>query len=203
MSFVLLILFLAIVLVRDNADPISVFDLLYAGFLATLPVTVLGQFIFNKDGIFFDAILARPINISDYVRAKLGFLVLYTLMNYLVILPLFIFISPLFVFLIVASMLYSLGISIGLITYWSSFDTDKIDYQQGAFFNPEGVSFWKQVVTLPPFVLLILFPALRSFGIALMFLSGIAGLLLYPKWIELISNNLMKRRYIMLEGFRD
>jgi hypothetical protein len=202
MAILVLFLFTLMVIDWDNKQRESFFQLVYAGLMATLPVAMLGQFVFNKDGVFFDCIMAGPFSIHDYVKAKLSCLIICATLDYLIITPLLFFVAPLYAVMIVATMLYSIGVGAGLLCYCGTFDSAKIDYKQGALFNYAGISLGKQIIVMPPFFFLVFFPEWRYIGILSIAVCGIMGLLLLPKWVQLISHNVTKRKYRLIAGFR-
>lgn len=165
---------------------------------------MLGPFILNKDGVFFDGIMTRPVRVNQYILAKFIFLLTFSVLSFLVALPFIFFLDlpDIFRLLLVGILVYTLGVGIFLVIWFSSFDTNKIDYQQMELFNYDGIAILKQLITLPPFLPIVFFVQYRNLGIVLMLITGVLNLLFIKRWLQLISRNLSNRKYRVLEGFR-
>ncbi len=166
-----------------------------------------GQLMFAWESTHFDALLTRPLTLRRYLQAKLVLLQASCLLFFFVSLPFFLWLAPHLLGLHVAFLFYNAGITCLLVLVLAVRNRRRINVDRsGGFFNYEGFSMmhwlWFIPTTLPPIILLLIFfkdPALAWWSLGGM---GFISLLAFPIWSALFTNQLVRRRYDMAEGFR-
>jgi len=104
--------------------------------------------------------------------------------------------------------LYNIGVNVPILLYSGSFNKKKIDLDKSPFMNYQGTGAAQWIVGLPLMFLPILIYWLLDFFIgfkaALIGLSilGIIGLVLRPRLMEYIAGVYRKRKYAMINGFK-
>lgn len=159
---------------------------------------------------YCDALYTRPLLSKNIGGAILGVSHLGTLLCFIL---LFIFAAILAsdaVGLVLAMGLYAMGFVNGAYAYMSTFDTARFE-PNASLFSTKGVIVSNPLLNMATMavtwlisaLLVILSPSLfhAQFYVPLGAI-GLIGLGLQSKWIKLINNNLEKRKYLFLEGFR-
>ena len=170
--------------------------------LAALPGSTIGFATFAKDGNCYDGLMSLPISVDSYVRSKLFFAGMFTLVHYLVPLSYLLLNVPKYFFLLLGVLLYTLFIGLPLMVYLFSFNPQKIDITGRIFLNYEGVSYWKPFVLMPPMGLLLFDEKTYILGIVLMYIAGGGGFLLFNRWVALIGNRVRRQKYKWARCYR-
>jgi len=94
------------------------------------------------------------------------------------------------------------GYMIPFILLLATFDSDRIDTSRSTFSNNEGVHWGRKSLVLVPFFVFFVSPELAiKWQYFLLGIGGI-GLLAHRIVLYKLAHLLKKRKYIMLEGFR-
>jgi hypothetical protein len=103
---------------------------------------------------------------------------------------------------------WNIGVNTTIVLYFANRNAKRIDLSKSASFNFEGAGASQLLLSLPlfiaPFILyapakLLGYP---NVGLALIFVTGLAGVLTREYWIKLLEADFIKRKFTILEGFR-
>lgn len=166
-----------------------------------------GQFIPSWDSNYFGLIHTQNIPFKNYLLSKAGLLTFSVVVLGLLALPYGYFGWNIFG-IILACMLYNVGINVLVILYAGSFNKKKIDLEKSPFMNYQGTGAAQWIVGFP----LLFIPILSWYGIykltnpeiATIALAalGVVGILLRSFFITKIVLGYQKRKYSTLQGFK-
>lgn len=171
-------------------------------------ITNFGQFLFSWHSSYFQGLMASAFSIRHFIRAQ--FLLFMAIATVSFALSLFYgFMSWKILPIEVAAWLYNIGVNTVVCIYFSNFNTKPIDLDRTVMFNYQGTSLSQWIFALVSMLLPILlylllercigfWPTVISFGTL-----GLISLLLYGWWIDVLAGTFQRRKYIMLEGFRE
>ncbi|PKP51134.1 MAG: hypothetical protein CVT92_13460 [Bacteroidetes bacterium HGW-Bacteroidetes-1] len=166
------------------------------------------QYAFAYEGGFFDYLLSKNVNFTDYVRAKLQLASVIVVTSFIISIPYIYFGTEVF-FINLACFLFNLGIVAPMILYFASFNKKTMVLSKGTAFNYQGIGATHFFILIPVFIIpLLIYMPFKWAGnpeLGLITLGGISLIALAFKkyFILMIVNNLKQRKYIMAEGFRD
>ncbi len=166
-----------------------------------------GQLMFAWESTFFDGLMSRDIAMQTMVRAKFVLLQLSCVVFFFLSLPIFMIIKPELVPLHIGFAIYNAGVTCLLIMVLAVLNKRRIElWRSGSFFNYEGFSFlhwlWIFPISAPPLAVIMMLPRVQVHAAVLVSLIGLLGLLMTPVFVAILSERLLKRRYVMLSGFR-
>lgn len=210
--FIPYMIFYGICTVIFSAVMPDTFAILNLSFSLIMPIFICMIFVgnaLNFRSVFYDSLMSKPISINNVLMIMLYisniiFFVYFSIMAIFIyiIYDFSMFILPGYLFL------YSLGIKY-IIPYTWIFDARRIKLNDNAFGNISfhfrqnwwvltlcGVS----IIFLPP-LFIILLPGIHYGGIVVGAL-GLVGLLLRSRWIDAITKNIERKRYVLMEEFR-
>jgi hypothetical protein len=190
--------------------PMKTGILLFVGlFMTGLFVINYGRFTFAWQSNSFDGLLTSNLPIREYIREKLLlFTVAATTAFFLVaayglidwrILP-----------IQGAAYLYNIGVNSILTVWFATFSYKGVDLSKNQAFNYQGGGgatnfIYTMVVMLAPFVVFLPLMLLGYAwaGIVAVGALGLVGLLSRNWWVDLLTKQFYKRKYLILEGFRE
>jgi hypothetical protein len=166
-----------------------------------------GNFLFAWQSAQFDGLMTFNINIRMYIKSK------FLLFNMVSTLSLFVaslygFISWKIIPLQLAAYFYNIGINTVIAGYFATRSYRGINLGRAASFNYQGMGaaqwIYALVVMLPPFIIYGLFTLVAPswVGVAVLGFLGLVSFLLQDWWIGIITKEFLKRKYLILEGFR-
>lgn len=166
-----------------------------------------GQFIPSWDSNYFGLIHTQNIPFKNYLLSKAGLLTFSVVVLGLLSLPYGYFGWNIFG-IILACILYNVGVNVLVILYAGSFNKKKIDLEKSPFMNYQGTGAAQWIVGFP----LLFIPILCWYGIykltnqeiATIALAtlGVVGVLLRSFFINKIVLGYQKRKYSTLQGFK-
>jgi hypothetical protein len=165
------------------------------------------NYAFGYESSFFDGLLTKNIDFSQYIRAKYYIAVLISTIFYILTIP-YLFYGIKILLINTAMYFYNIGILSFLLLYIATFNKKRIDLSRGGAFNYQGIGASNYLAIIPAFILpfLIYLPfkymGHRYWGIAFTGLLGITGLFLSGYFIRLITRSFHRRKYIMAASFR-
>ncbi|MHA1232851.1 MAG: DUF5687 family protein [Candidatus Helarchaeota archaeon] len=189
---------LGLFIITNNEIKNEALDILWTCLLLAIPVMGISAYTFSKDGFYYPGLMTRNIPLKIYVLSKIVFIILYSILFYICILPFIYKCTPLIVCSFVAGSFYYIGFGTLVTLYFSSFDNHKISLNRSPFFNYEGFSVIKVILTFPVVSPLFFWDKTRYVGIGIMFLLGIFGFIFYNSIINLLVKNLKNRKYFLL-----
>lgn len=167
-----------------------------------------GQFLTAWESTFFDGLMALPIEIEDYLKAKWLILAVPVSAIYLLILiPLFLFFKQHLVLLTATWLLLTGPVSLMMLTI-GIFNKKRVDINQETWFNNQGQSGTQLFLT--SLVLLILAGITVPFyvldrqmlGWIFWMLSGVLTIATYGFWIRKLAAFFMRKKQSKLENYR-
>jgi len=186
------------ILMSKGSENSEVLMILWTCLLLATPSIGMSAFFISKDGFFYQGLVTRNIPLRVYVQGKLLFIVSYSIFFYICLLPFIIRCNLIVIYTFVTGAFYYIGFGGMLMLYFSSFDKHKVNLNSSPFFNYEGFSIIKVLLTLPVMSPLFLWLKTRYLGIGVMFFFGIGGLVMLNFFTTLIEKKLAKRKYSFL-----
>jgi len=182
--------------------------LMFVGIFTTgLAMLSYGNFIIAWEGKFFDGILTRESSFFDYVRAKYYLLASFCLVSYVLTIP-YVFFGMKILWFQTACFLFNIGVNVFIMLWFAQYNRKRIDLSQSGQFNWQGTGVTQFIVMLPAILLPILIAfifkwiGLIDWGLGVLALLGVIGIICHKWMIQLISRRLIKAKYDMAEGFR-
>ncbi len=177
-------------------------------FMTGSTISIYGQFMFGWQGAYFDGLLANPMNLKDFIKAKF---LLFTCSATIVTLAisLYGFISWKILAIQIAAYLYNIGLGSVIVLYFATRNTKAVDLSKGATFNYQGVSATQFILLIPylliPYIFYLPFAITGNpyRGVACLALAGLIGLVARGYFVSFITNELYKKRYKLAEGYRE
>jgi hypothetical protein len=206
-----LMLFYGLVIYRPvYMHPFNTTLLLFAGLLITgMFIIGFGRFTFAWQSGSFDGLLSSNLPMSEFIREKF---MLYTAAATIafVLSSLYGFIDQRIVVLQAATFLYNIGVNSVVTIWFSTFNYKRIDLSKGNSFNYEGSGgatnfIYMLIAMVGPLAIFLPFLFLHRAwaGVAAVAVVGLAGLVGRFWWVDLITKGFYKRKYLMLQGFRE
>ncbi|WP_281615811.1 DUF5687 family protein [Flammeovirga sp. SubArs3] len=190
-----------------NSGDVQLF--FFSFFPATMIPSTFGQFMFAWEGSYFSFIRTQPFTMKEYVKAKY---LMYAGLTTLVVLPLsliYLAIKPIVTVMICVGYFYSVGVNLLLMMFLATYNEKKVDLDQQNAFNFQGVQAKHMLMVFPILMgVLIIFGGfyyLISLKAALISIVviGVLGMLVHRPLINLVTDNLIEKRYKMTEGFKN
>jgi len=165
------------------------------------------NYAFGYESNYFDGILTRKIDMRSYIQAKFRIAILLCTFCFVVTVP-YVFFDTDILLINLVTFLFNIGFLSFLLTYMATYNKNRMDLSKASTFNYQGMSAMNWLIMIPAFILpvLIYVPfglfGYKYIGLAIIGIIGVAGFLFRNYWIQKITENFFKRKYIMAEGFR-
>lgn len=190
---------LALYILKSKGEESSeVLLIFWTCLLLATPSVGISAICFSKDGFFYPGLFVRSTPLRVYIQGKILFVILYSVLFYLCLLPFIVYCKSIVLYTFGAGALYYIGFGGMIMLYYSTFDKYKVNLNASPFFNYRGFSVIKVLLTLPIMSPLFFWFKTRYWGIVIMFFVGICGLLMFNSFITLIEKNLVRRKYSLL-----
>lgn len=166
-----------------------------------------GQFIPAWDASYYPMIVAQNIPLKDYLASKAGLITFSVIVLAILATPYVYFGWDILLINLVCA-LYNIGVNVPVLLYAGSFNKKRIDLDKSPFMNYQGTGATQWLVSIPlmilPIFLFWLVNKFMGFEAALIFLSGIgiSGLLLRSALLNWLAGIYQKRKYAMINGFK-
>ncbi len=167
-----------------------------------------GSFLFSWQSNYFDGLMTTNLPIQSYLKGK-WFLLSYMSSALFVVASFYGFIDIKLVVIQLACYLYNIGVNVVLLMYFATWNYKSMDLSRGSMMNYQATGIVQWLFTL----FLILIPTALYFcfyflggpwsAIIVLGLAGLISLLMRDWWINLITKEFKKRKYYILEGFRE
>jgi hypothetical protein len=207
--------FLLVTSILNQSGTSGVFQIIQINMLYILiaiPQDSLHRFSFSKESVFFDKLTTVPYSWKEYLKRNYIIGTAVTMLYYLgILIPLFIVSKYRLVLWASIFVMLHLGLTSFLMMYRSTFNKASFLNDTSAWFNSggaysapwyiEGLIFGEMILVPILVALLLLF---FSEIVAMVFFSslGLASLAFCKQWFAMMYRGFMKRRYMMMEGFR-
>lgn len=166
-----------------------------------------GQFIPAWDASYFSMIMAQNIPVRRYLASKAGLMSFSVVVLAILSTP-YVYYGWRILLVNLVCAVYNLGVNVPLLLYAGSFNKKRIDLDSSPFMNYQGTGAAQWLVALP----LILVPSLLFYGmfkligfdagISILGILGFLGLLFRGNLLNFITDAYRKRKYEMIEGFK-
>ncbi|HET8886711.1 MAG TPA: DUF5687 family protein [Salinimicrobium sp.] len=166
-----------------------------------------GQFIPAWDASYYPMIMSQNIPIRKYLASKAGLITVSVVLMTILATPYVYFGWNIF-FMNIACALYNIGVNIPVLLYAGSYNKKRIDLEKSPFMNYQGTGATQWLISLP----LILIPSLLFYlpykfisyeaGVLCLAFLGVMGIFLRGYLMKLITAAYKKRKYDMLQGFK-
>lgn len=181
---------------------------LFAGvFMTGIFIINFGQFIPAWDSSYYSMMMLQNIPMKQYLESKAG-LMYFSIAVMAIITSPYVYFGMNILLLNLACAVYNAGVNVPLILYAGSFNKKRIDLDKSPFMNYQGTGATQWILGFP----LLLFPIgfwyiaylIGGENIATLILAliGGTGVLLRNLFLNKIVSAYKKRKYAMLDGFK-
>jgi hypothetical protein len=184
------------------------FLLFGATFITGMFTANYGQFLFAWQSDHFDGVMSRNVTIRSYLKSK--FILLTAFSTATLILTMFYgLMSWKLIPIHIAAYLFNIGIHTLVAAYIATHNYKGIDLSKGSAFNYQGMGaaqwLYALVIMLIGVVFYLPFALIFNswIGVAAVAILGLISWLLQDWWIEKLVVQFEKRKYKILEGFRE
>jgi hypothetical protein len=184
------------------------FILFGAIFITGLFIITYGQFLFAWQSAHFDGMMAANLRVKTYIKSKF---VLFTAVSTVILLlsSLYGLMSWKLLLLQLAAYLYNVGVQTVIAVYFATRSYKAIDIGRAAAFNYQGMGvekwIYSLVIYIVPMVIYLPFYFLINAwaGIIVLSVVGLTSFLLQDWWVDILTKEFFKRKYMILDGFRE
>lgn len=183
--------------------------LIGAIFITGIFITTYGQYLFAWQSAHFDGLMACRLSIRNYIKGKF---MLFTAVCTLSLLlsSLYGIMSWKLILLQAAAYFYNIGINAVIAVYFATMSYKAVDISRRAAFNYQGLGaaqwIYSLTVLLIPMMIFLPFKLIGHsswLGILALGVLGLISLLLQDWWVGVLTKQFVKRKYLILEGFRE
>jgi len=202
-------LFYGLIFYKNPAFGHSEWPKIFVGmFMTGFFIISYGQFLFSWQASHFDGLMVSKVSFKDFLKAKFLLFTAVSTAALILTTPYAIF-GWRTVLIHLIMYLWNLGVNIYIVLYFANRNARRIDLSKGASFNWEGVGATQMLLSFPlmfaPYIIYIPFNLLhlQNVGLAVLALTGVAGILTRNFWIEKLVQDFYNRKYTITEGFRN
>ena len=209
-GFVAIVFVFGVQLVTNEAVSVSPFlQLFWVGFMLSGFGVVFCQYLFMSESSYFDGLMSRKHSFLALMKAKYY---LYCAVSFIVYIGLMIFVRMqgiLSYLLVTSAFFYYIGLVYFCFFQNGVYNKTFFDLSDSGFMNWKSSSASMVVISMfamfIPVVLYAIIRSLTSEDIACYFMLvvGLTFVLGSNVWLKWTYNRVMKRRYIIMEGFRN
>ena len=183
--------------------------LIFCGLIVTgMASLTYGQWVISWESNYFDAILTKNIPAKTYIKVNYFILIAFNVISFLLSTP-YLLMGTKFFFLHVAMFLFNTGINAFLLIFTATFNNKRIDLSARSMFNYQGTTYKSFLIILPvmffPMLITFILANFLSFNMILLVLGllGLAGVVSIPYQMKLCTQQFVRRKYALAEGFRE
>jgi hypothetical protein len=184
------------------------FLLFGAIFVTGMFITNYGQFLFAWQSDHFDGLMSNNISIKMYLKSKLILLTAFCTIAFCLTM-FYGFMSWKIIPVQIAAYFFNIGVHTVLAGYIATWNYKAIDLSKGSSFNYQGIGAaqWLYGIILMLVAVVLYLPFAFIFsswvGVAAIGIFGLINLALRNWWIDKLVIEFRKRKYKILEGFRE
>ena len=166
-----------------------------------------GQFVPSWDASYYPMIMSQNIPLKDYLSSK-AMLISFSVIILAILSTPYIYFGWNILLINMVAALYNIGVNVPILLYSGSFNKKRIDLDKSPFMNYQGTGAAQWIVGLPlmflPILIFWLLDYFIGFEAGLIGLSGLGvlGLLLRSSLMKYIAGVYQKRKYAMINGFK-
>lgn len=183
--------------------------LIFVGIFITGIFTInFGQFIPAWDSGYYSMLMSQRISFKLYLNAKATLMYISIVVLALLSTP-YAYFGWKILLINLACALYNIGINVPLLLYFGSFNKKRIDLDKSPMFNYQGTGVAQWLVTIPligmPLLIWWLLSKFIDSNLATIGLGlfGLVGYFLKNIIINEIAKAYQKRKYLMIDGFKE
>ena len=156
----------------------------------------------------FDGLHSSNIQTRDYIRSKFYIFTIIATANCLICLP-YGLVDRRVLPMLAAAWIYNLGCNIPVVAWCGTLGYEPIDLSKGLGFNYKGMTtaqgWFMLLIMAPPFCIYFAFSRLFQHwvGVAAIGIAGVICLLFRSWFINLVTREFFRRKYLILRGFRE
>jgi hypothetical protein len=195
------------ILLKTSANKETLPFVIFSVFMSSPFLLMHGQFMFNWESSYFDFLMSKNISLKTYLKAKY-YLFLASSAFIILIIGTILFVQNYNYLLFLSVGLFTIGFYAFLMFLMATYNKSRIDLNKSAFLNYEGTSaiqfLFVFVAILIPVVLFYSFKFFVGISVTCFIMSaiGLLFILAHKKWIAIVADEFMKRKYVNLDGFR-
>jgi len=183
--------------------------LIFGGvFVTGLFISNYGQFLFAWQSSHFDGLMASHLSVRTYIKSK--FVLFTAVCTILLLLSSFYgLLSWKLIFIQLAAYFYNIGINTVIVVYFATRSYKAIDIGKKAAFNYQGTGaaqwIYSLFIFLIPMAIYLPVKLISGYswgGIVGLGIAGLISFLLQDWWVDWLTREFNKRKYSILEGFR-
>lgn len=204
--FSMIFLLYGLYLYRDGVYG-PAFLLFWGLYMTGVIAMALAPYIWSYQGNYVELLFSLPISMKQYIRIQYNFLILVCLVTTIPSM-FYYFMQPDVPKINGAAFLFNVGVNIPVLLLASTYNKKKLDINTAGTFNMQGISgmqflFIFLVLVVPVFVFLPFSVFNRpDWGLSLLAIVGLFGLLLQPLIIRGIETLVKEKKYSLTEHFR-
>jgi hypothetical protein len=167
-----------------------------------------GQFMFSWQASHFDGLMVSKVSFVNFLKGKYLLFTATSTVAFLLTIP-YVYYGWRVLLVHFVMYLWNLGVTVNIVLYFANRNAKRIDLSKGASFNWEGVGATQLILSfllfLPPFIIYLPFKLLGGPNLALAALAtfGVVGILTRGFWINFLEADFNKRKFAILDGFRN
>ncbi len=179
-----------------------------AMFMTGILMLMFGQWVYSWDSSHFDGLTTQNIPVRSYIKANYYLLTGFNVLCFVLTTPYFFF-GMKFVYMHLAAFVFNSGVNIFLLLFFGTYNTKRVDLSKSTVMNYQGTTFKSFLIVMPmmfvPMALIGIISIFASANVALSVLAGLGllGILFRKQLITLCVNQFNKRKYALLNGFRE
>ena len=179
-----------------------------AMFMSGIFIINYGQFMYGWQGGYFDGFMTSTVRFTDFIRAKYILFTAMSTLAFLLTIP-YVYFGMRILLVQTVMFIWNIGVNTTLVLYFANRNKKRIDLTKGAAFNWEGVGASQLLMSFPLMALpYVFYTPLKIWvssnaGLALVGGIGLIMLLTRSYWIKFLAADLEKRKYKVMEGFRN
>ncbi|HBX46633.1 DUF5687 family protein [Limibacterium fermenti] len=166
-----------------------------------------GQWLISWNGSHFDCLMTKKMNADTYIRANYTLMMLFNILCFIVTTPYFFFGTKV-IFLQVSAFLYNIGVNIFLLLYFASYNTKRLNLNEGSAMNYQGTTYKNFLIVLPvmigPMAIIGIVSIFGAEQVAIWVFAalGVIGVIFSKPLLTLCQRRFIQRKYALCEGFR-
>ena len=184
------------------------FMLVGAIFVTGIFIVNYGQFLFAWQSSHFDGLMTANLPVRTYIKSKFALFTAFSTIA-LFLTSFYVLISWKLIFLQLAAYFYNIGINSIISVYFATRSYKAIDIEKKAAFNYQGMGATQWIYPLFTFAIPVLLYLPFSWlggpwaGVVAVGVLGLISYFLQDWWIDQLARGFAKRKYSILEGFRE
>ncbi|GHU88207.1 hypothetical protein FACS1894155_02620 [Bacteroidia bacterium] len=184
-------------------------SLFWIGFMVGGFGLIFSQFLFMAESSYFDGLITRNHSFLSLMKAKYYSYVVISFLVYLLLLAFIWYNKMMSVLLITSAFFYYIGVVYCCVFQNGVYNKTFLDLSDSGFMNWKTSTTSQMIITMVamfvPIGLVVIVKSLTSEEIACYFMltTGVLFVLGSNIWLKWTCNRMMKRRYIIMEGFRN